>query len=179
MGTVSSRNLYKFFDRDGNTLALRPDFYAFHCPGGIHVFLRGNHAHTALLSGQCVYQQFQLSGASEGKYPDGCGILNENSPEADAELVAMAVSVMRKANFQEFQVSIGHAGFFNALADEAGLSAEQRHELKELLIIKNRFGAQELVEKFRLKGNLARAIEKIPELIGDREMLEEGREACL
>lgn len=25
IGTISSRELYKFFDRDGNTLALRPD----------------------------------------------------------------------------------------------------------------------------------------------------------
>ena len=174
VGTVSSRNLYKFFDRDGNTLALRPDFTPSIARAASMYFSEETMPIRLCYQGSVFINNSSYQGRLKESTQMGVEFLNETSPEADAELVAMAVSVMRKANFQEFQVSIGHAGFFNALADEAGLSAEQRHELKELLIIKNRFGAQELVEKFRLKGNLARAIEKIPELIGDREMLEEA-----
>ena len=30
VGTTPSKELYKFFDKEGNTLVLRPDFYSFY-----------------------------------------------------------------------------------------------------------------------------------------------------
>lgn len=39
-GTVRAKEMYKFFDREGNTLVLRPDNYTFHCPRGFKVLWR-------------------------------------------------------------------------------------------------------------------------------------------
>ncbi len=174
VGTVSSRNLYKFFDRDGNTLALRPDFTPSIARAASMYFSQETMPIRLCYQGSVFINNSSYQGRLKESTQMGVEFLNENSPEADAELIAMAVSVMKKARLQEFQVSVGHAGFFNALAEEAGLTGEQRQELKELLIIKNRFGAQELVEKLNLKENLAAAIDRIPELIGDQEMLDEA-----
>lgn len=172
VGTVSSRNLYKFFDRDGNTLALRPDFTPSIARAAAMYFSEETMPIRLCYQGSVFINNSSYQGRLKESTQMGVEFLNENSPEADAELIAMAVSVMRKANLKEFQVSVGHAGFFNALAAEAGLTGEQRQELKELLIIKNRFGAQEMVEKLHLDRSLAAAIDKIPEMIGDREMLD-------
>lgn len=172
VGTVSSRNLYKFFDRDGNTLALRPDFTPSIARAAAMYFSEETMPIRLCYQGSVFINNSSYQGRLKESTQMGVEFLNENSPEADAELIAMAVSVMRKAKLKEFQVSVGHAGFFNALAAEAGLTGEQRQELKELLIIKNRFGAQEMVEKLHLDRSLAAAIDKIPEMIGDREMLD-------
>lgn len=174
VGTVSSRNLYKFFDRDGNTLALRPDFTPSIARAASMYFSEEEMPVRLCYQGSVFINNSSYQGRLKESTQMGVEFLNENSPEADAELIAMAVSVMKNASLPEFQVSVGHAGFFNALAREAGLTPEQRQELKELLIIQNRFGAQELVEKLRLKADLAAALNRIPELVGDREMLEEA-----
>ena len=172
VGTVSSRNLYKFFDRDGNTLALRPDFTPSIARAASMYFAEESMPIRLCYQGSVFINNSSYQGRLRESTQMGVEFLNENSAEADAEMIAMAVSVMKKANLKEFQVSVGHAGFFNALAEEAGLSQEQRQELKHLLIIKNRFGAQEMVQKLGLKDNLAAVIDRIPELIGEREMLE-------
>ena len=57
IGTIPSRELYKFFDRDGNTLVLRPDITP----------------QIARATATLFNQSFQLSGTIKGKYPDGRG----------------------------------------------------------------------------------------------------------
>ena len=37
IGTIDSRELYKFFDREGNTLALRPDMTPSICKGSCNI----------------------------------------------------------------------------------------------------------------------------------------------
>ncbi|MFR8248162.1 MAG: hypothetical protein ACLVAT_02560 [Lachnospiraceae bacterium] len=44
MGTTPSRELYKFFDREGNTLVLRPDFTTFHRESSFYVLSPGEGA---------------------------------------------------------------------------------------------------------------------------------------
>ena len=171
VGTVSSRNLYKFFDRDGNTLALRPDFTPSIARAASMYFAEEMMPIRLCYQGSVFINNSSYQGRLKESTQMGVEFLNENSPEADAELIAMAVSVMKKANLKEFQVSVGHAGFFSALAEEAGISEEQKQELKHLLIIKNRFGAQEMVQKLKLREDLAAAFDRIPELVGDKRML--------
>ena len=50
-GTVSSKEMYKFFDREGNTLVLRPDigYDTIDCALYGKVLPRGNHAGALLL----------------------------------------------------------------------------------------------------------------------------------
>ena len=51
VGTIPSRELYKFFDREGNTLVPRPRLYTVHCPGGVYVFSPGRTSGAFVLSG--------------------------------------------------------------------------------------------------------------------------------
>ena len=48
-------------------------------------------------------------------------------------------------------------------------------ELRKLLTIKNRFGAQELVEKLKLRKDLEEAFRQIPDLFGNAEVLARAR----
>lgn len=73
IGTISSKELYKLFDRDGNTLVLRPDI----TPSIARVaatFLDSKGLPICLCyNGKHIYQSFKLSWKIKGKYADGCG----------------------------------------------------------------------------------------------------------
>ena len=69
----------------------------------------------------------------------GAELIGDDSIEADAEILAMAVECLKKAGLEKFQISIGHAGFLKGLMEEAGLNEEQEEELRELISNKNFF----------------------------------------
>ena len=63
VGTVPSRDLYKFFDREGNTLVLRPDF----TPS----VSRACATYFNPLYRKYICKQFKLSGTSQRDHTDG------------------------------------------------------------------------------------------------------------
>ncbi len=71
IGTISSRELYKFFDKDGNTLVLRPDFTPVHRPCGSHLVSGGDTADPLMLYRQHLCESFQLSGTLKGDHAEG------------------------------------------------------------------------------------------------------------
>ena len=105
----------------------------------------------------------------------GVELLNDDSAMADAEIIAMTVKVMLDAGLTDFQISIGHVGFFQALAEEAALSEDVLNELKELISIKNHFGAEELLAKQNLRSDLFEALRDVPQLFGNAEILEKAK----
>ena len=72
VGTIPSKDLYKFFDREGNTLVLRPDFTPSVSRACATYFSPGKRTCKTLLYRKYIYQQFQLQRSDEGKYSDGC-----------------------------------------------------------------------------------------------------------
>ena len=74
VGTTPSRELYKFFDKEGNTLVLRPDFYAVHCQVRRKILYGRECADPFLLSGKHLYEHFRFTGKIKGSDPDGSGV---------------------------------------------------------------------------------------------------------
>ena len=78
IGSTSIRDLYKFFDREGNILALRPDITPSIARAVATLFETENfpirlcYAGKALLCGEYIYQSFQLSWTPERKYAAWC-----------------------------------------------------------------------------------------------------------
>lgn len=105
----------------------------------------------------------------------GVELLNEDSSMADAELIAMTVRLMLDAGFREFQVSIGHVGYFQALTAEARLPQEEIGKLRELISIKNYFGVEELLGQFHLHPEQKRAFAELSQMLGGAEVLKRAR----
>ena len=68
IGTISSRELYKFFDREGDTLALRPDITPSIARAAATLF----ETDPSLLCGKYLYQSQQLSGTLKREYTAWC-----------------------------------------------------------------------------------------------------------
>ena len=62
-----------------------------------------------------------------------------------------------------------------ALSEEAALAEDVLNELKELISIKNHFGAEELLAKQNLRSDLFEALRDVPQLFGNAEILEKAK----
>ena len=150
VGTTPSRELYKFFDRDGNTLVLRPDFTPSIARAASMYFMEETMPIRLCYRGSSFVNSSSYQGRLKESTQMGVELLNDDSAMADAEIIAMTVKVMLDAGLTDFQISIGHVGFFQALAEE-------------------------LLAKQNLRSDLFEALRDVPQLFGNAEILEKAK----
>lgn len=174
VGSIPSRELYKFFDREGNTMVLRPDFTPSIARAVAMYFNQEEMPLRLSYRGSVFQNNNSYQGRLKESTQMGVELINDGSIEADAEVIALAVQTMLKSGITDFQISIGEVNYFQSLVEEALLEEDTVIELKQLLEIKNLFGAQELIEKQNLRKDLCTAISEIPNLFGNVEILDKA-----
>lgn len=176
IGTISSKELYKFFDRDGNILALRPDI----TPSIARVaatFLESNGFPTRLCySGNTFINHSSYRGKLKENTQLGAELLGVDSPESDAELIALAADCLAAAGLKEFQIHIGNVDFFESLIADADLKKGQEIRLRELIANRNYFGVEELLNACGVKTKTKTAFRVLEELTGGIEVMEQAKE---
>lgn len=154
IGTTPSKDLYKFFDREGNTLVLRPDITPSIARCAAMYFGEENMPIRLCYMGNTFLNNNSYQGRLKESTQLGAELLGDSTVDADAEIIAMVIDCLKKAGLKEFQLSVGHAEFFRGLTDVAGLNEEQEEELHDLISNKNYFGVTEFAEPLNLNDDL-------------------------
>lgn len=154
IGTTPSKDLYKFFDREGNTLVLRPDITPSVARSAAKYFGEEDMPIRLCYMGNTFINNNSYQGRLKENTQLGAELLGDSSVDADAEIIAMVVECLKTAGLKDFQIAIGHADFFRGLMEAAGLLEEQEDELRDLISNKNFFGVEEFVETLNLKEDL-------------------------
>jgi ATP phosphoribosyltransferase regulatory subunit len=172
-GTVAARDMYKFFDRDGNTLVLRPDI----TPAVARCVAKYYRDETAPIrlcyNGNTFINGHELRGNLKETTQIGAELINDASVEADAEMLALTCECLKNVGLKDFRVEIGIAGFFKALVSEAGLSLDETELLRASIIDKNTFGMEDVLENRKISAETKNALLKLPELFGNMQSLPE------
>ena len=174
VGTVPSRELYKFFDKEGNTLALRPDM----TPSIARAVSKYFHDETPIrlcYMGNTFINYDKYQGRLKETTQLGAELMGEESVSADVELLSVLVEALKAAGLEEFQVSVGQVEFFKALLKEAGIGSEAEESLRRLISDKNRFAAEELLADYELSPKLRETFLEMATLSGSAEALEKAR----
>lgn len=171
-GTISSKDMYKFFDREGNTLVLRPDI----TPSIARCLAKYYKEETMPIRLCYIGNTFRNSTSYQGKLKEvtylGAELINDDSIDADAEMIALTIDCLLKSGLKEFQLGIGHADFFPALVEEASLEKDDAGKLRNLIENKNTFGIEEMIKSKQLNPEVEKIFLEFPQLIGSLEMLE-------
>lgn len=175
-GTVSSRNMYKFFDREGNTLVLRPDITPSIARAVAKYFSDEKIPLRFSYCGNTYINNVGLKGRMDETTQIGAELVMDPGIEADAEIIALAVHMLQEAGLEDFQIDIGHVALFKALCEEASLSEEDAQTLKELVNGKNYFGVESFIEGRSLEGEAALMLLKLPELFGSADVIGRAKE---
>lgn len=171
-GSVTSQEMFKFFDRDNNTLVLRPDM----TPAIARCV--GKYFFDETMPVRLCYRErtFINNSSYQGRLKEitqtGVELIGDDSSGADAEMIAMVIDSLKAAGLKEFQVELGQVEFFRGLTEEAGMDEETHEKLRELIENKNYFGVEELISKRNLPESLKTLFLKLPELFGSLEQME-------
>lgn len=163
-------DFYKFFDRQGHVLVLRPELttpiarMVSSRLKGSELPLRLCYSADVFRLGMVRYQEFRQAGVE---------LIGSNDPLADAEVIALAVESLRKLGIQDFQVNLGHMGIFSGIMDELQIDAQFRLKFQELLAHKDLVGIERMVEQSQFIDSVKKILSRIPRLHGKTEMLEE------
>ncbi len=125
--------IYAFSDKGNRELALRPELTApairFYVekmqmePKPLKLFYFGN----------C----FRYNRPQKGRYREfwqaGCEIVGTNTPEAYAELVAMAYTILKNVGLKNIQLNIGNLNIINSTFTKLGLSKDDQKKLLPLI----------------------------------------------
>lgn len=125
--------LYDFSDKGGRKLALRPELTApvirFYVdklqmePKPLKVYYFGN----------C----YRYDRPQKGRYREfmqaGCEIVGADTPEAHAELVALAYTILKNVGLKNLTLNIGNLTIIDALFRKIGLSSKDKKALLPLI----------------------------------------------
>ena len=173
-GTIHSSQLYKIIDKEGHTLVLRPDFTPSIARAVSMYFADETLPLRLCYQGNVFLNNVNYRGRLNESTEMGVELINYDAPEADAELIAMSVEIMKAAGIQDFQISVGNVGIFNAIAEEAGIDEATVSEIRHLLSVRNQFGAVELIESLDTGEKYKNALKELPGLFGNSAVLEKA-----
>lgn len=174
VGTVPSKDLFKFFDREGNTLVLRPDITPSIARAAAKYFTQEDMPVRLCYQGHTFINNSSYQGRLKESTQLGAELIGDGSVEADAEMAAMAADVLLKAGLTDFQVSIGQVEFFKCLVEDAGIDEDTEETLKQLISNKNNFGVEELLAGLSISQKQKELFVNLPKLFGSVEILDQA-----
>lgn len=176
IGTTPSRELYKFFDKEGNTLVLRPDFTPSIARCAAKYFVEEEEAIRLCYLGNTFTNTGNLQGKLKEVTQVGAELIGDDSVEADGEMIAMMIEALLKTGLREFQVSIGELEYFRGMCAQAGLDEETEFALRELINGKNIFGAENLLQERQIDAQVCDTFLKLTDCFGGLPALENARQ---
>ena len=174
VGTVPSNELYKFFDKEGNTLVLRPDMTPS-IARAVSKYFHGDDPIRLCYMGSTFINHDKYQGRLKESTQLGAELMGDSSVKADVEMISMLVASLQKAGLKEFQISIGQVQFFRSLLLEADLEPEVEDALRFQISKKNIFAVEEILEESDMPDNLKKAFASLTTLAGSVEVLEKAK----
>jgi len=172
IGSTSTKELYRFFDREGNILTLRPDITPSVARAAATLFETEDFPIRLCYAGNTFTNHTSYQGRLKENTQLGAELIGLDSIEADAEMLAMVVYGLKRTGLKEFQVNIGHVDFIQSLLEATGLEDDEMDEIRTLINNRNYFGVEEILDNRSVKESVKEAFHILPELMGGPEILE-------
>ena len=147
VGTTPSKDLYKFFDKEGNTLVLRPDITPSIARAASKYFSDNTGWLRLCYEGNVYINNESLQGRLKESSQLGAELIGDTGVEGDAEIVSAAISCMTAAGFGDIKISLGHAAIFYGLMEACGFSEFETSEIADLINNRNTFGLMEYLDR--------------------------------
>lgn len=178
IGTVPSKDLYKFFDKDGNTLALRPDITPSIARAAATLFGEENIPIRLCYTGNTFINHSSYQGRLREVTQMGVELIGDDTVEADAEMLALVIESLMSVGLTEFQVNVGNVDYFSSLIEDAHLDEDAKERVINLINNRNYFGVEDYLDKIRVKRSSREAIAALSGLTGGLEVLKTAKETA-
>lgn len=173
-GAQLLEEMYRFFDREGRTLALRADLTIptarvvgtklYDQPLPLRFYYAGN-----------VFRyEDPKAGSRREFHQTGIELVGAGSAESDAEVIALLIMALKQAGLEHLHVDLGQVAFFKSLLRRSGLGQDDAALLIRAIDSKDVFLLRQVLERCSLTDELRAAFAALPRLQGGAEVLEEA-----
>lgn len=173
-GQIHEPHMFKFFDKDNRTLALRHEMttpIARVVASRLHdevLPLKLSYVSTVYR-----YEQTQMGRQCEFNQA-GVEFMGASSAMADSEVVALAIQGMENVGLGDFQVCLGQVDFVNGIMEELGLDGDAQSNIKKALEKHDLVGLSNIAEELGLNSAGNDLLKRIPLLHGGKKIISEA-----
>ena len=159
--------MYRFLDRDGSTLSLRPEFTT------PVARLVGARLHDwpmpqRFCYGGSVFRYLEpQAGRQREFWQVGGELFGAPGPAADAEILALTATALKVAGLAEFRQIVGHIRYYRSLLEALKLDWQQTQQLRWALERKSEPLLDEFLRDTPLRTGQRQAVETLPQLVGE------------
>lgn len=175
--STSDQKLFKLLNNRGTTMVLRSDMTT-PIARVVSSLLKEEPLPLRLSYHANVFRSIEEEAGKEAEfYQTGVELVGDDSAEADAEVVALAVASLQAAGVSSFKIALGHVGFLNGLLEEAIPGREDvQQELKDRLLRRDFVGYREILARLDLSAGQRDELAGILKLRGGKEVCREALE---
>ena len=165
-GTVNHQEMIKTIDNTGKVLVLRPDVTI---PITQQIALNNKELKEDLRYFYVlnVFRQTQETKDFRESTQAGVEYFGNPSPEADAEIIALAIQLLEDSQVSNYKIELGHAGFFKQLVTDMKLQKQDLAELKEYIQAKNVTEIEQLLTRLAVDSGIKEVVRSLPFLYGN------------
>lgn len=175
VGAELGKKMYRFLDREGNLLALRPEFTSVvaktvasrmgDAPKPIRLYYAGE-----------VLRYEPPRGGQQREFSQmGLEHIGGSPFEADVEVLIIAIEALTRLGVKDFQINLGHMGYFAGIVDRIGFEASSLLRLRELIDIKDKISLAAELKRLNFNTQRQEILLAMPDLTGGPEILRRAR----
>lgn len=176
MGVELEDTLYRFIDREGNILALRPEFTSLVAKS---VATRlSDHPKPLRLCycGEVLRYETPRGGRQREFFQIGLENVGGEKIHSDAEVILIAIESLRKLGIQKFQINLGEMGYFAGIVERIDFSREDLSKIKGLIDLKDEVGLKFEMDRLSLSERRRHIILSLVHLTGNSDVLQTARQ---
>ena len=176
-GSISPLDMYKFVDRDGEMLSLRPDMTPALARMASLYFQDEDLPCRVTATGSTFRYNSRYSAKQRELSQTGIEFFGDESFYSDAEVLAVAIESLKAAGLTDFKIAVGHARITAKVLELLRGTDQEREELVSCLHSKNFAAMEQMVEEMSLSRPLRDLMEILADS-GDIQLIRRVRVLC-
>lgn len=168
--------LFKFIDREGRILALRPDMTT-PIARLVTTHLRNGSLPLRLFYTGSVFRYESIQTGRQREFSQaGVELIGARGVGADSEVIALAIEALLACSLEQFRIGIGQVAVTKGLIEQTGQDPAALKKIKQAIINKDFVGLETILGQQGCSEEQKVKLMEIATLHGSREVLEKARQ---
>ena len=176
MGAELEDTLYRFIDREGNILALRPEFTSLVAKAVATRLSDQPKPLRLCYCGEVLRYEAPRGGRQREFFQIGIENIGGERTKSDTEVILVAVESLKKLGIKKFQINLGEIGYFAGLVERINFSREDLVKIKTLIDLKDVAGLKVEMGRLSLSERRRHIMLSLVHLTGNSETIEAARQ---
>ena len=174
-GEAIKEEIYHFKDKGERDLALRPELTAPVSRLYLNELQRSPKPIKMYYFGSCFRYERPQAGRFRQFWQFGCELIGGKSPEAEAEVMAMAAHCLEEIGLTDYEFHIGNLGIIRSLLNDAKVPEEEQGQIMGLVDKGDVEELENLLNNMDISESLKEILLKLIEIRGHNEVVDEVR----